>query len=428
MRRKLDWWIVPLACLTLVLTVVSGVALYNAYTIARNEQRRTRDLRAAALGECRRVNVLRSQSNKNSIGVYNALSQARLSLILPGIQKGLPHAARVERRVTAALMQAEIAKLTITPLTDCSQAVPHPLTYVAPAAVPIQLTAAVPVSVPTTQRIPTVDEGPGVGRPTITFGDKNFPEQYVLGELYARALAHQGFHVILKGNIGPTEVTYPALIAGKIDVYPEYTGALLSVLEPQRPPGTDNTYQALKARVARDGNVLLVPTPFENSDAIGVLRTTAQALHLRTIADLKKWGQNATLSGAPEFLTRAEGLPGLKKAYGINPIPIPLSIGLVYEALNLGEITGGVVFTTDPQLASGQYRVLADPKHVFGFQHVAPVVRRDTALIEGPAFTRTMDRVSALLTIDRVRQMNAEVHAGIPPSLVAERFLRAHGL
>src|ERR1700738_5065057 len=72
--------------------------------------------------------------------------------------------------------------------------------------------------------------GPGVGKPAVTVGDKNFTEEYILGALYAQALAAKGYKVTVKGNIGSSEITYKALTSGQIDMYPEYTGTLLTAV------------------------------------------------------------------------------------------------------------------------------------------------------------------------------------------------------
>src|SRR5436305_13529003 len=66
----------------------------------------------------------------------------------------------------------------------------------------------------------SASSGPGVGKPPVTIGDKNFTEQYILGSLYQQALQAKGFKVTLKGNIGTTEITYKALSSGQVDMYP----------------------------------------------------------------------------------------------------------------------------------------------------------------------------------------------------------------
>jgi osmoprotectant transport system substrate-binding protein len=273
--------------------------------------------------------------------------------------------------------------------------------------------------------------GAGAGKPPVTIGDKNFTEEYVLGSLYQEALAAKGYKVTLKGNIGSSEITYKALQSGQIDMYPEYTGTLLTaVAGVSAPPhSAQDAYNQAKAFAEKHGFTLLDATPFFDSDAIGTLKTYATQHGLKTVADLKKLGSSVKVGGDPPFATRIQGLPGLKKAYGINPTFTPLAIGLVYKALDTGKVQASDVFTTDPQLVSGKYAVLTDPKHVFGFQYVAPIVKQSVVTAEGPAFAQTINKVSALLTIPAIQKMNAAVALDQQsPSAVAHQFLHANGL
>jgi osmoprotectant transport system substrate-binding protein len=87
------------------------------------------------------------------------------------------------------------------------------------------------------------------------------------------------------------------------------------------------------------------------------------------------------------------------------------------------------VFSTDGQLLGGKFKGLTDPKHVFGFQNVAPVIKKSVVAAEGPAFTETMNKVSALLTIPAMQQMNKAVSIDKQsPETVAKQFLQANGL
>jgi osmoprotectant transport system substrate-binding protein len=273
--------------------------------------------------------------------------------------------------------------------------------------------------------------GPGAGKPAVTIGDKNFTEEYILGALYQQALQKQGYTVNLKGNIGSSEITYKALTSGQIDMYPEYTGTLLTaVAGVTAPPKTAiQAYSEAKAFAQKHGYTLLDQTPFYDSDALGALTGYAKKNGLTTIADLKKLGKGAKLGGAPEFATRVEGLVGLKQAYAINPTFVPLTIGLTYKALDTGQVQVSDVFTTDAQLTSGKYALLSDPKKVFGFQNVAPIVKQSVLTAEGPAFADTINKVSALLTIPAIQKMNAAVSIDQQsPAAVAHTFLAANGL
>ncbi|HEV7162046.1 MAG TPA: glycine betaine ABC transporter substrate-binding protein [Solirubrobacteraceae bacterium] len=273
--------------------------------------------------------------------------------------------------------------------------------------------------------------GPGAGKPAVTIGDKNFAEENILGQLYAQALEAKGFKINLHSEVGSSEIIYKALTSGQIDLYPEYTGTLLSAIAQQTktPTSAANAYQEAKVFVEQHGLTLLDYTPFYDSDALATLPSYASKHSLSSVADLKSLGKGVTLGAAPEFATRFEGLLGLKKEYGLDPTFKPISIELSYKALEDGQVDVQDVFTTDGQLLGGKFKVLADPKHVFGFQNVAPVVKRSVLSAEGPAFAETLNKVSALLTTPAIQQMNKAVSIDKQsPATVAKQFLAANGL
>jgi osmoprotectant transport system substrate-binding protein len=277
----------------------------------------------------------------------------------------------------------------------------------------------------------SANEKPGVGKPPVTMGAKNFTEQYILGELYSQALRAKGYKVTLKSNIGSSEITDKALTSGQLDLYPEYTGVILTELAGQtkRPSDPDDAYGEAKAFQEKRGFTLLEKTPFADSDALAVKPAYAKKYGLKTVADLKKAGR-FSLGGPPEFRTRFSGVKGLKEEYGLNDIEFkPLSIGLQYRALDSGRVDTANVFTTDGQLGKGSYVVLEDPKFIFGFQNVAPVVNQKTLDKEGPEFAETLNGVSAKLTTEAMRRMNAAVDIDKrKPAAVAKAFLQANGL
>jgi osmoprotectant transport system substrate-binding protein len=274
---------------------------------------------------------------------------------------------------------------------------------------------------------------PGTGKPAVTIGDKNFTEQFILGDLYAQALQAKGYTVTVKGNIGTSELIDKALTSGKLDMYPEYTGIILTALahDSKTYPSAQAAYQASKTFEETRGFTLLDMTPYANLDAMGVKAAYAKQNNLKSVADLKRLGSKVTLGGPPEFRTRLTGLVGLKQKYGIDKIKFkPLAIGLQYKALDSGQVQVADVFTTDGQLqAAGKYTLLTDPKNVFGFENVAPIVNKKTLAKEGPAFAQTLNAVSAKLTLDAMRKMNAAVDIDRQsPAVVAKQFLQANGL
>jgi osmoprotectant transport system substrate-binding protein len=265
----------------------------------------------------------------------------------------------------------------------------------------------------------------------VTIGDKNFAEQNILGQLYAQALAAKGFKVSVKENIGSSEIINKAFTSGQIQMYPEYTGVYLSAVAGQTKPPTSATtaYQQAKAFAETQGGTMLNFTPFFDTNALATLPPYASAHHLASIADLKPLGKSVKLGGPPEFATRAEGLPGIEKEYGAKPAFVPIAIELSYKALEGGQVNVQNVFTTDGQLLGGKFKLLSDPKHVFGFQNVAPIVKKTVLSAEGPAFSQTLNKVSSLLTLKAIQQMNAAVSIDKQSATnVAHQFLTANGL
>jgi len=278
---------------------------------------------------------------------------------------------------------------------------------------------------------PAAASGPGSGKPPIVMGDKNFDEEYLLGDLYQQALAAKGYKVTLKANIGSSEIIYKALQSGQIQIYPEYTGTLLTAVAGDNNPPTSaqQTYNLANAYVKKHGFVLLNQTPFFDADGLAVTKAYGSAHGLTTVADLKKLGKVSY--GAPaENRTRYDGLVGLEKVYGLHNLQfVPLAEGLNYKALDSGQVKVATIFTTDPQLQGGKYTVLTDTKKLFGFQNVAPVVKQSIVKSEGPAFTQTLNKVSALLTLPAIIKMNAAVQLDQQsPAKVAHAFLAANGL
>ena len=272
---------------------------------------------------------------------------------------------------------------------------------------------------------------PGKGKPAVKLGTKNFPESFILGQLYKQALEARGFKVQFHNNIGSTEIIDKALTSGQIDVYPEYTGEIVLTVEGQKqsPKTADATYAAAKAFQEKRGFTLLDKTPFFNTDALAVKPAFAQKNGLRSDADLTKL-KHFTYGAPPENKTRFTGVIGMKKVYGLNNFTFkPLAIGLQYKALDQGQIDVADVFTTDGQLQGGKYTVLTDPKAVFGFQNVAPVVKKSVLTQEGPAFAQTLNAVSSKLTLEAMRKMNGAVSLDKQdPAKVADQYLRANGL
>lgn len=268
--------------------------------------------------------------------------------------------------------------------------------------------------------------------PTVILGTKNFPEEFILGQLYKQALESKGFHITYKENIGSTELIQTSLTSGKINMYPEYTGVIVQDVfhHTSSARTAQGTYLLAKKLEAAKGFAVLKPTPFFDTDVVAVTNATAKKYGLKSIGDLKKAG-SFKLGGFPECKTRNTCFVGYTKQYGIkNASFLPLAGISAYAALDAGKVLAADVFSTDPPLGKGsKYTVLADPKHVTGFQNVAPIVKASVAAALGSKFTSTINAVSAKLSQNAIVAMNKAVIVDKQSAAkVAKSFLKANGL
>jgi osmoprotectant transport system substrate-binding protein len=268
---------------------------------------------------------------------------------------------------------------------------------------------------------------------TVVIGTKDFTEEFILGELYKQALEAKGYQVELKKNIGSTEIIDKALTSGEINFYPEYTGTALTVVHGAEgsEDSADSTYEAAKTAYEKRGQTLLDMTPFSDSDALAVRTEDAEANGLEEIGDLKDFkGGSFKLGGQPQFRTRTQGLPGLEKNYGLTGIEfVPFAGISPYEALDQKSVDVAAIFSTDPPLASGKYKVLEDTEAQFGFQNIAPVVDQEVLDTLGGEFADTVNAVSEKLTEDAIIAMNSAVSIDQQPEAeVAKQFLEENGL
>ena len=271
---------------------------------------------------------------------------------------------------------------------------------------------------------------PQGARLRITLGTQAFPEARILGELWRQALAVNGYTVDLRKGVGPAADLDKALRDGEIDGHVAYTGTVLSVVAGEEVSGLDpqQTYRDVKAFYDGRGMDVSAMTPFENVDAIATTDAFAQEEGLEQIADLGKL-KSFTLGARPEFENLYLGLEGLEEVYGLDNATFePLTLGTQYTALDDDEVDAVNAFTTDPQLETGDYTVLEDPKLLFGSQNAVMVVDADKLeRIGREEFLRVVDAVNRRLTSREIVAMNAAVTEGQPEGEVARRFLRDAG-
>jgi osmoprotectant transport system substrate-binding protein len=267
----------------------------------------------------------------------------------------------------------------------------------------------------------------------LKIGSKNFTEELILGELYAQSLEHAGLTVVRKLNLGTTDIAMAALKRAEIDLYPEYTGtALLDVLKLPLIGDPKHLYDTVKAAYAKQFGLLwLDPAPMNDTQALATTREVAGKYLLGKLSDLALKANQLRLGAVSEFLTRADGLPGLQKRYGgfhFKQTRI-IANGLKYQALEHGDVDVIIAFSTEGQLKADNLVVLEDDKHLFPTYQVAPVVRK-AALDAKPALAAPLNKLAPLLTNDMMQNLNLQVDGPQKrePADVARDFLKQNGL
>jgi osmoprotectant transport system substrate-binding protein len=267
---------------------------------------------------------------------------------------------------------------------------------------------------------------------TIRVGSKNFTEQFIVAEIYAQALENAGIKSQTRINLGATLIAHAALLHGDIDLYPEYTGtAMAHVVKGDLSGSAEQTYAAVKGYYEKNLHLtLLQPTHIDNGYAIVVLPETALKYKLKTLSDLGPASQALIFGAEGSFADRTDGLPGMSRVYGIHfkDFRNLAKLGIRYSALTSRNIDVSFGFTTDWQIADEKLVVLDDDKHLFPPYFLVPVIRQDT-LARNPRVAGILNAVSALLTSDDMRAMNASVERDREePMDVAGRFLKQKGL
>ncbi|MEU1474242.1 ABC transporter substrate-binding protein [Streptomyces sp. NPDC005760] len=270
------------------------------------------------------------------------------------------------------------------------------------------------------------------GGDTVVVGSNNFAESILLADIYGEALKAKGIKVTYKPNIGSRETTYGLLKNGSITVLPEYNGSLLAYLDKDAKQESAQAVDAATKAKLDSKLTLLDSAPAENKDSVTINAETAKKYSLTaasTLADLKEVAPNLVIGGSPEFQTRQQGLLGLESQYGLKFKSFKaLDAGgpLTQAALKKNTVQAADVFTTDPTITKEKFVVLQDPKNLFGFANVTPLVYKSGLSQEGVA---ALNAVSAKLDTKALLDMDSQVQLDSKDPLdVAKAWLKTNGL
>ncbi len=289
----------------------------------------------------------------------------------------------------------------------------------------------------------------------VTVGSKDFTEQFILGNMYALLLENAGLEVERAINLGGTAIAHEALVAGEIDLYPEYTGTGLTVVletpveslaragTPGASPAATGTpgagatidelvFQVVNERYQEEFDLTwLDQSPFNNTQALAVKRSFSEENDLTTISQMVEMASELTISAPSDFIDRDDGLAGLNRVYGDFEFEKVLTVqpGLKYQALLDDEAQVVLAFGTDGQIFGYDLVVLEDDMNLWPPYHVAPVVRQET-LDTYPEVAETLNALAPLLTGEVMSGLNWLVDGDEKrdPEEVAQEFLEENGL
>src|SRR5215212_7585090 len=293
--------------------------------------------------------------------------------------------------------------------------------------------------------VAAAQEGP------VRIGSKDFTEQLILGEMYALLLENAGITTERRLNLGGTQVAQEALLAGEIDLYPEYTGTGLTVVlgmpidaVTSGTPGAGVATPADQA-VSVDQRVFdivseeyleqfdliwLDESAFNNTQALAVKRAFADERGITTISELADIAGELIIVAPSDFVERPDGLQGLEDFYGMKfGDVLSVAPGIRYQALEQDQAQVVLAFGTDGQVAGMDLVLLEDDKGLWPPYHVAPVVRNDT-LTANPGIADALNPVAPLLTDQVMSALNWQVDGPdkLEPIDVARAFLEDQGL
>ncbi len=267
----------------------------------------------------------------------------------------------------------------------------------------------------------------------IVVGSKNFTESLMLGELLAQQIeAHTTAKVERRFYLAGTYICQQAILAGRIDIYPEYTGTALTAILKQKVGGDRaQVYQRVKSEYeARLGLTLSPPFGFNDTFALEIRGTDARRLSLKTLSQAAAFAPQWRAGFGYEFMERPDGYAGLAAAYGLHFAAPPriMDLGLLATALKDHQIDIAAGNATDGLIPALDLFVLEDDRHYFPPYEAVAVIRQQ-AMREHPEVAQAMSELRGKISDQEMQQLNFALdgqHRDVKD--VAHEFLRSKGL
>lgn len=237
---------------------------------------------------------------------------------------------------------------------------------------------------------------------TIVIGSQAYYSNEIVAEIYAQALEDAGFEVDRNFSIGQRDAYIPAIEAGEVDLFPEYTGNLLQFWVPDTAATqSDEVYAELQAAVP-SGLQVLDQSSATDQDSYNVTAEFAEANGLESIGDLAGV-DGLILGGFPELEERPYGPSGLLDVYGVT-VGFQATGDTTVESLLEGIVNVANVYSADPRIGSNGLVTLADPEGLFLASNVVPLASADL-----PAeAVEIINAISAALTAEGLVALNVQ--------------------
>ncbi len=263
---------------------------------------------------------------------------------------------------------------------------------------------------------------------TLVVGSQQYYSNEIIAELYAQALEKAGYTVSRQYQIGQREVYIPEIEAGKIDVFPEYSGNLLQYYDKNTTAKDADAIAVALGQKLPPSLRVLTAAAASDQDSITVTRTFADAHQLKAIGDLTKAPQPLTIAANSEFAKRPYGPQGLKATYGVDVTLVPVEDSggpLTVKALKDGTVQLADIYTADPAIAREGFVILDDPLHLILPQNVVPLVSKKVDTKAAAA----VEAVNAKLTVADLQALNARsVTEQKKSAEIASTWLKDKGL
>jgi osmoprotectant transport system permease protein len=247
----------------------------------------------------------------------------------------------------------------------------------------------------------------------VVVGSKDFTESAILAEIVAQMLEARGVTVERNYELGGN-LPHDALLAGRLDLYPEYTGtSYTAILHHQPITDPRKVYEQVKAEYAQKFNVVVSkPLGFENTFAILIRGSEARKLKLKTISDAVQYASKWRAGFGQDFMSRADGYPGFSKAYGLKfaEQPREMDLSLTYIALASGKVDLIAGNSTEGRIAALDLFQLEDDRHYFPPYEAVYLVRQDT-LLRVAQLREVLAKLAQAISTEEMRQLNYEVDA-----------------